>query len=284
MKIAITGATGQLGSIVVAKLKERTAAENLVALVRTPCKAASLGIETRAFDYTQPEKLAVALSGIDTLLLISSNEIGQREVQHKNVIAAAQKAGIQWIVYTSLLHADTSSLSLAPEHISTEKTLKESGMAYTILRNGWYTENYAVSIPGAIQAGAFMGAAGNGKISSVPREDLAEAAVVVLTSNGHQGKTYELAGDQAYTLTDLAVEISRQTGKTIPYNNLSEAGYAAALIQIGLPASVAAMVSGWDVSASKNNLYDDGKTLSKLLGRPTTPLAEVVKRFLPEIA
>src|SRR5699024_1929093 len=156
MKIGITGATGQLGNFAVAKLKERTAAENLVALVRTPEKAANLDIEARYFDYTEPEKLPDALKGIEALLLISGNEIGQREVQHKNVIAAAQQAGIKWIVYTSLLRANTSSLSLAPEHLATEEALKTSGIDYTILRNGWYTENYTGSIPGAIQAGAFI--------------------------------------------------------------------------------------------------------------------------------
>ncbi len=280
MKIAITGATGQLGSIAVAKLKERTAAENLVALVRTPAKAAALGIEARSFDYSKPETLAGALKGIDSLLLISSSEVGQREIQHKNVIAAAKEAGVKWIVYTSLLHADTSLLSLAPEHVATEAALKASGIAYTILRNGWYTENYAGSIPGAIQAGAFSGAAGEGKISSATREDYAEAAAIVLTSEGHEGKTYELSGDESYTLKDLAAEISKQSGKTIPYNNLSETEYTEALIKLGLPATIAAAFSGYDTGTSKGDLYDDSKTLSSILGRPTTTLSEAVKRFI----
>ncbi len=280
MKIAITGATGQLGRIAVAKLKERTAANNLVALVRTPGKAADLGIEVRAFDYSKPETLAGSLKGIEGLLLISGSEVGQREIQHKNVIAAAKQAGIKWIVYTSLLHADTSSLNLAPEHIATEMALKQSGIAYTILRNGWYTENYAGSIPGSLQAGAFVGAAGEGKISSAPREDYAEAAAIVLTSQGHQGKTYELPGDEAYTLAELAAEISKQSGKTIPYNNLSEAGYAQVLAKIGLPLPLAEAYASWDTGASKGDLYDHHKGLSSILGRPTTPLKEVVKRFV----
>lgn len=280
MKIGITGATGHLGRFTVAHLKEKTAAENIVALVRTPAKAADLGIEARPFDYTKPEGLVEPLKGIDALLLISGNEIGQREIQHKNVINAAKEAGVQWILYTSLLHADTSSLSLAPEHVATEEAIKVSGIPYTILRNGWYTENYAASVPGAVKAGALVGSAGDGKISSAAREDFAEAAAVILTTEGHQGKVYELSGDESYTLTDLAAEISKQTGKNIPYHNLSEADYTAVLVKAGFPAPLAAAFAGWDVAASKGDLYDDGKVLSKILGHPTTPLSEVVKRTL----
>jgi NAD(P)H dehydrogenase (quinone) len=280
MKTGITGATGQLGRLVVEKLKQRVDAGNLVALVRSPEKAADLGIEARAFDYTQPETLADALQGIDHLLLISGNEVGQRKAQHENIIKAARKAGIKWIVYTSLLHADTSSLSLAAEHVATEELLKASGIPHTILRNGWYTENYTGSIPGAVEAGAFVGSAGEGKISSATREDYADAAAVVLTSEGHADKVYELAGDLAYTLKDLAAEVSAQTGKSIPYNNLSEEEYADVLKSLGLPEGLAHAIAGWDVGASEGHLFDDGHVLSKLIGRPTTALADVVKKAL----
>lgn len=280
MKIAITGATGQLGNVVVQKLKEKTASENLVALVRNPEKATDLGIEARLFDYAKPESLASSLQGIDILLLISGNEIGQREIQHKNVINAAKAAGVKHIVYTSLLHANTSALILAPEHLATENALIESGVDYTILRNGWYTENYAVSIAGAIKADGFIGSAGDGKISSATREDFAEAAAVVLTTNGHENKIYELAGDQAYTLTDFAAEISKQTGKNIPYNNLPEADFANILIAVGLPESFANLLANSDVKASEGALYSEDKTLAKLIGRPTTPLATVVEKFV----
>lgn len=280
MKIAITGATGQLGRIAVEKLKERTNAENLVALVRTPEKATDLGIEARTFDYSKPETLANSLKGIDTLFLISGSEIGQRETQHKNVINAAKEAGVKSIVYTSLLHANTSDMALAPEHVATEKALAESGITNTILRNGWYTENYAGSIPGSVEAGTIIGSAGEGKISSATREDFAEAAAVVLTTEGHENKIYELAGDEAYTLTDLAAEVSKQTGKDIPYTNLSETDYTGALVEIGLPEGFAKVLSGSDARAAKGSLFSDDKSLSKLIGRPTTPLATVVKNFL----
>lgn len=280
MKIGITGATGQLGNLVVEKLKERTSADQLVALVRTPEKATGLGIEARAFDYTDPQSMTGALAGIDALLLISGNEIGQREQQHANVIEAAKSAGVKWFVYTSLLHADTSTLSLAGEHLATETALKASGLDYTILRNGWYTENYTGSISGALAAGAFAGSAGDGRIASATRADFAEAAAVVFTTEGHIGKVYELAGDKSYTLADLAAEISRQTGKDIPYNNLPEATYAGILKGLGLPDAFAELIAGSDVSASKGDLFDDGQQLSRLIGHPTTSLSKAVEAAL----
>jgi NAD(P)H dehydrogenase (quinone) len=238
MRIGITGATGHLGRLVVEKMKAKTGADNLVALVRSPQKAADLGIEAREANYDKPETLERALEGIDTLLLISGSEVGKRTEQHKHVIDAAKKVGVKRIVYTSLLHADTSSLSLAEEHLATEKALKNSGIPHTLLRNGWYTENYTGSILGALAGGAFIGSAGDGKISSASREDFADAAVAVLTNEGHDGKVYELAGDEAYTLSELAAEVSRQYGKEIPYKNLPEADYAAALTSFGLPEGV----------------------------------------------
>jgi len=276
MKIGITGATGQLGRFVVEKLKEKVAAENIVALVRNPEKAADMGVEVRVFDYTHPENLAASLQGIDKLLLISGNEMGQRLPQHIAVIEAAKQAHIKLLVYTSILHADTSPISLAVEHLATEVNLKASGLAYTILRNGWYTENYTGSAKGAIGAGAFIGCAGDGKIASAARIDYAEAAVAVLTSEGHENNIYELAGDEAYTLTELAAELSRQSRKTIPYNNLSETQYADILKSFGLPAGIAEMLANSDTGASKGGLFDDSQVLSKLIGHPTTPLAKVL--------
>lgn len=276
MKIAVTGATGQLGRFVVENLKTKTAVENIIALVRTASKANGLGVEVREFDYTQKSIQVEALKGVEALLLISSNEIGQRAVQHANVINSAKQAGVKWIVYTSLLHANASTLSLAGEHLETEKVLKESGIPYTILRNGWYTENYTGSIPGAIAGGAFLGSADNGKISSASRADFAEAAAVVLTTSGHQGKTYELAGDEAYTLAELAAELSSQTGKNIPYKNLPEAEYAEILKSFGVPEGFAHAIAGWDVSVSKGDLFEDSLQLSKLIGRTTTPLSKTI--------
>jgi NAD(P)H dehydrogenase (quinone) len=280
MKTGVTGATGQLGRLVVEGLKGKGLSANVIALVRSPQKAADLGVEAREFDYNNPDQLVGALHGIEKLVLISGNELGQRATQHANVIDAAKKAGVKWVVYTSLLHADVSSLSLAPEHFATEKALQASGLSYTILRNGWYTENYTGSIGGALAGGAFIGSAGNGKISSAARADFAEAVVAVITGEGHQGKIYELAGDEAYTLSDLAAEISKQSGKAIPFNNLPELEYAKILKSFGIPEMFADAIAGWDIGASKGDLFDESHQLSKLIGRPTTPLAETVKETL----
>ena len=280
MKIAITGATGQLGRLVVAKLKQEISAENIIALARSPEKAAELGVEVREADYNEPATLDVAFEDVDTLLLISSSEVGQRAVQHSRVIDAAKNAGLSWIVYTSLLNADVSSLSLAEEHRATEAFLKDSGIPYTILRNGWYTENYTGSIAGALGGGAFIGSAEGGKIASAARADFADTAVAVLTSDGHSGKIYELAGDEYYTLSDLAAEISRQSGLNIPYKNLPEADYAEALTGFGLPAGFAQAIASFDVAASGGALYSESRDLSTLIGRPTTPLATSVAEAL----
>ena len=276
MTIAITGATGQLGRLVVESLKTRVPTGDIVALVRDPAKAADLGVAARAADYAKPETLGSALAGVDTLLLISSNAVGQRLPQHRAVIEAAKAAGVKRVVYTSILRADTTPIGLADEHKATEALLKASGLAYTLLRNGWYTENYAGSIQGAVASGALIGAAGDGKISAAARADYAEAAAVVLAADGHENKTYELAGDTAFTLADLAAAISAKAGKAIPYNNLPEADYAKALESHGLPAAFAAILAQSDIGASQGGLFDDGKQLSALIGRPTTPISALV--------
>ncbi|MBD0833071.1 SDR family oxidoreductase [Aestuariibaculum sediminum] len=280
MKIGITGATGQLGRLVVNELKQRESSNNLVALVRSTEKAKDLEIETREFDYNNPESLEKALKDIDRLIFISANEIGQRARQHKNVIEAAKKQNVKWIVYTSLLRANTSSLSLAGEHLTTEQEIKASGIDYTILRNGWYTENYTASVPSAIENGAFIGSAGDGKISSAARIDYAEALAVVITNEDNKGQTFELAGDNSYTLTELAKEISKQTGKDIPYNNLPEDTYSNILIQVGLPEVLAKGLASWDVSASQGDLFDNNYKLSTIIGRPTTTLEKSIREVL----
>ncbi|UOQ53407.1 SDR family oxidoreductase [Hymenobacter cellulosivorans] len=280
MKIAITGATGQLGRLIIEKLQTQVGADQIVALVRNPAKAADLGVEVREADYNQPATLDAALAGIDTLLLISSSEVGQRVTQHRNVIAAAKQAGVSRVVYTSVLHADTSALSLAQEHRATEADLKASGLTFTILRNGWYTENYTGSVHGAVAGGAFIGSAREGRISSATRADFADAAVAVLTGPGHDNKTYELAGDESYTLAELAAEISSQTGKDIPYRDLPVGDYAAALTSFGVPEGFAHGIAGWDANAAEGALFDDSRQLSQLIGRPTTPLATAVAAAL----
>lgn len=281
--IAITGANGQLGRLVIEALLQRLPATELVALVRDPGKAQDLaakGISVRQADYNQPATLDRALVGIDRLLLISSSEVGQRAAQHRSVIQAAKAAGVQLLAYTSLLHADQSMLGLAAEHRDTEQALQEAGVPYVLLRNGWYHENYCAGLPTAIAHGAILGCARDGRISSAARADYAQAAAVVLTRDDQAGRIYELAGDGAYTLSELAAELSRQTGKAVAYLNLSEDDYKSALLEAGLPEGFAALLADSDTGASHGHLFDASGDLSTLIGRPTTPIAEAVAAAL----
>ncbi len=276
--IAITGATGQFGAIALNLLKAKHS--NFIALVRNPAKISD--VEARQFDYSKPEKQVEALQDVDTLILVSSSEVGQRIQQHKNVIEAAKKAGVKHIIYTSLLGAsnDNTVKSLAGEHLATEDALKTSGITYTILRNGWYTENYTESVPAALANNAFYGSAKNGKISSALRAELAEAAVNVALSEGHENRTYELAGSTSWTLSDLAAEISKQTGKEIPYVDISVEDYTTVLVKAGLDEGLAGFIAECDVDASNGALFSEDKTLEKLLGRPTAGLDVAVKQDL----
>lgn len=281
--IAITGASGQLGQLVVEELLKTVAADQLVAIVRNPAKIkpfAERGVQVRAASYEDKAALVQALAGVEKLLLISSSEVGQRAVQHRNVIEAAKEAGVKLIAYTSLLHADSSPLGLADEHIATEKMLNESGIPFVLLRNGWYTENYLASVPPALQHGAFIGSAGNGKIASATRADYAAAAAKVITLENQGGKVYELAGDHGWTLSELTAELTKQSGKTVVYQNLAEADFKAALLGAGLPEGLAALLANSDVGASQGGLFDDSRQLSALIGRPTTTLEESIRAAL----
>ena len=281
--IVITGATGQLGRLVITLLLKKVPAASLVATVRNVEKAeeiAALGVQVRQADYNHPASWNAALQGADKVLLISSNEIGQRTQQHRAVIDAAKRAGVKLLAYTSVLHADTSVLGLAGEHRETEAAIRASGLPFVLLRNGWYTENYAMGIPAALSLGAVYGCAGDGRISSAARADYAEAAAVVLTSDNPAGKIYELAGDTSYTLSEFAAEISRQSGKAISYVNLPEAEYKKALLGTSLPEFLAEQLANSDTGVSMGALFDDGKQLSKLIGRPTSALATAVRAAL----
>lgn len=276
MTIAITGATGQLGRLAIAALKARGAAP--IALARDPAKAADLSVETRAFDYTTADP--AALKGVRTLILISSNDLSDRVAQHKRVISAAKTAGVTRIVYSSLLKGAANQMQLALDHGPTEAALIDSGIAHTVLRNGWYTENYTGALGAVVEHGAMIGAAGEGQVSSAARKDYAEAIAVVALDDGHAGQVYELAGDAAHSGADLAAAVASATGKPVAYVNLPEAGYAAALEGFGLPPILAGALANSETWAAKGALYDDSRTLSRLIGRPTTPIAETIAAAL----
>lgn len=283
--ILVTGATGQLGKLVITGLLARgVAADTIVAAVRNPDKAddlVHLGVKVRKADYTDTASLQTAMSDVKRVVLVSSSEVGQRTAQHQNVINAAKDAGVELLAYTSILHADTSPLALAEEHRATEAALKDSGVPHVLLRNGWYSENYTASASMAIEHGAVLGCAGEGKYSTASRIDYADALVQVITSEEEQaGKIYELAGDQAFTLTEYAGYLASISGKEIGYQDLPEAEYAKVLVQVGLPEGFAAVLADSDVGASKGGLFDDSHTLSTLIGRPTTPIQDSIKLAL----
>ena len=276
MTIAITGATGQLGRLAIAALKARGATP--IALVRDTAKAADLGVPARAFDYRTAD--AAALEGVETLVLISSNDFDDRAGQHRKVIAAAKEAGVGRIIYTSILKGDASPMILAQDHIATEAAIRDSGIAATILRNGWYTENYTGARGVALEHGAILGAAAEGRVSTAARKDYAEAIAVTALDAGHAGKVYELAGDEGYTLAELAAEVARQSGKPVGFVNLPQADYAKALEGFGLPAGFAAVLADSDARAGEGALFDDSRTLSRLIGRATTPMSATVRDAL----
>jgi NAD(P)H dehydrogenase (quinone) len=271
MTIAITGASGQLGQLALAAIAARGGAA--IGLARDPSKVKG---PARAFDYTKPETFG-ALEGVEILVLISSNDFNDRAGQHKAVIEAAKAAGVGHIVYTSILKGEGSPMALAADHIATEAALKASGLPYTVLRNGWYIENYLMGIEGAIAHGAMIGSVGEGRVSGAARADYAEAIAAVVLDRAKLGQVYELAGDEAFTISELAAEVAKAAGKPVGYVSLPPADYAKALEGFGIPAGFAATLADSDDTASRGALFDDSKTLSALIGRPTTPMAEVVK-------
>ncbi len=284
-KYLVTGASGQLGQLVIAHLQTLVAKEDIVALVRTDEQSAAYtaqGIETRLGDYDKPDTLTAAFDGIDRLLLISSSMIGQRLSQHSNVISAAKETGVSFIAYTSLLRAGTTPMALAEEHKATEEILASSGIAHTILRNGWYSENITMGVQQDITLGQHFGAAEDGKFSTASRQDYAEAAAIVL-KGGHDGEVLELAGDDAFTLSDFAALVTEASGKPVSYTNMPKDAFTAALVGAGLPEGFAAILADSDANAANGHLFNDSKTLSSLIGRPTTPLAETLKTVLENV-
>lgn len=279
--ILVTGATGQLGKLVITGLLARgIAADGIVAAVRSPDKAddlAQLGVIVRKADYTDPASLKAAMVGVKRVVLVSSSEVGQRAPQHQNVIDAAKENAIELLAYTSILHAETSPLALAEEHRATEAALKASGVPHVLLRNGWYSENYTASAAMALEHGAVLGSAGEGQYATATRADYADAAAIVITSEDQAGKVYELAGDESFTLAEYAALLTSISGKEVVYQNLPETEYAKVLVDVGLPEGLATILADSDVGAAKGGLFDDSHTLSTLIGRPTTPIQDSIK-------
>lgn len=280
--IAVTGATGHLGRHVITQLLEKVPAQNIVALVRSAAKAADFaakGVTVREADYQKAETLAPALAGVEKLLLISSSDFNDRAGQHLRVLEAAKKAGVKHIVYTSILRGTESPLILGADHATTEKALVALGVPFTMLRNGWYHENYLGDLATTLKYGV-AGCSGQGRISGASRADYAAAAVKVLTTPGHEGKKYELAGDTSFTKAELAAEISKVSGQAVGAADLPAEGFKGVLTGAGLPGFLADIFVDADVQISRGALEDNSKALSTLIGRPTTALAASIKTAL----
>jgi len=276
---AVTGASGHLGRLAIQELLARgVPSSDIVAIVRTRSKVADLaerGVSVRVADYIQPDTLPAALVGVNRLLLVSSSAAGQRVAQHTNVIAAAKTAGVSRIVYTGILNADHTSNPLAGEHQDTERALREAGLPFIVLRNGWYTENYTDRLTQYVEAGEIVGAAGHGRVSAASRQDYAAAAVTALLLNSEGNRTYELGGS-AFDLFELAETITRITSTNVRYRDLPVNEYVDALQRSGLDENAAEFVAALDASIARGDLETKSQDLAQLLGRPATSLADVI--------
>ena len=281
VSIVVTGATGQLGRHVLEALLERgVPAAEIVAAGRSVEKLADFaarGVHVQPMDYADAGSIAAALKGAKRVLLISGSEVGQRVDQHRTVIEAARAEGVELLAYTSIANADTTAMLLADEHKATEALLRESGVPFVLLRNGWYLENYTDQLPGTLAQGAVAGSAGDGKVSGASRADYAHAAAAVLVADDQAGKVYELGGDDAFSMADLAAEISAATGRTISYNDLPAEEYAGLLTGVGVPAGFAEILADSDLGIARGDLLVSSGDLRRLIGRPTTSLGQAVR-------
>ncbi|QOR71167.1 SDR family oxidoreductase [Ruania alkalisoli] len=284
MSLAVTGASGHLGRLTVLALIDRgVPADQIIATSRRLEAVADLagaGVQTRVADYDAPSTLSTAFAGVETLLLVSSDAVGERARQHRNVIDAAVAAGVQRIVYTSAPHADTSALVLAPEHKATEEMLSAAPVTTTILRNNWYTENYTDAVARARETGELVGSVGEGRVASASRKDFAEAAAAALTTDGHDDAIYELTGNVAWTHADLAEAASAVVGREVTYRDLSPAEHEATLREAGLDEGTAGFVVALDQNIKAGLLAEVTSDLTRLIGRPSTPLVDGLREAL----
>ena len=285
MSIVVTGATGQLGRHVVEQLLEKVPAGQITAVVRNAEKAADLadrGVKIALADYNDPASYDGLFSAGDKVLLISGNEFDKGRVrQHKVVIDAAKAAGVALLAYTSA--PGTLTAALADDHRGTEEILLDSGVPYALLRNGWYLENYTEQLAGTLAQGALAGSAGEGKVSAASRADYAQAAAAVLVAGDQAGKVYELGGDDAFSMAELAAEISAASGKAISYNNLPAGDYAGLLIGAGVPEAFAGILADSDLGIARGDLLVTSGDLRRLIGRPATALSEAVRSAVPSV-
>lgn len=283
MTFLVTGAAGNLGALAVQALLDRDVApSDIVATSRDTERLtgfAQRGVVVRRLDYDDPASVDAALEGVDRLLLVSSSAVGERVRQHRTVLEAAARQGVELVAYTSILRASSTSLALAAEHLATEQLLAELGLPHVLLRNGWYFENYTEQVPVQLEHGV-LGASGAGRISAASRADYAEAAAEALLADDSAGKIHELAGDDSFAMTEYAATLAELSGQQVSYLDLPQEEYVAALVSAGVPAPFAEVLGDSDRGIAAGELLDDSRTLSELIGRPTTSLADAVKAAL----
>ncbi|MGN9788710.1 SDR family oxidoreductase [Nonomuraea sp. ZG12] len=284
MSLVVTGATGRLGRLVVEALLERgVTPTEIVATGRDIQKIKDLadrGVTVRRADFDEPDGLAAAFAGGDKLLLVSTSTVGRRLAGHRAAIDAARAAGFSLVAYTSITHADTADMRLAAEHRETERYLRDSGTPFTFLRNSWYLENYTSGLSGYLEHGSVAGSAGDGRVSAAALADYAQAAAAVLTTEGHAGAVYELGGDEAFTLAELAARLSTASGREIVYNDMPVQRFAELLTSVGLPKDYAEVLADADLGLGRGELFTDSGDLGRLIGRPTTTLSDAITSAL----
>lgn len=287
MKILVTGATGQLGSKVVEALSKSVPASQLAVSVRNPEKAESLrarGIEVRHGDFDHPETLDLAFKGVERLLLVSTDGDNEtRTRQHKNAVAAAERAGVKFIAYTSIVNATESKNIFAPTHQATEEAILTTGIPYSFLRNNWYLDNEIPSIQAVLAGSPWVTSAGNGKVGWAPRQDYAEAAATVLTGNGHENTIYELSG-KLLTQEELASALGNVLGKEVPVQQVDDVAYADIMKAAGVPDFAIPIVVGIQKSIREGTLAIESNDFEKLLGHPAAPVNQALGQIVNEIS
>jgi NAD(P)H dehydrogenase (quinone) len=286
MSYVVTGATGRLGGLIVdGLLAAGVPAGEVAAVVRNEGKAARLrdvGVEIRVADYDDTEALRTAFRAGDRVVFVSGSDLERRAAQHRNVVAAAREAGVALLAYTGILGGPEADLLLAADHKATEQAILDSGLPYTFLRNGWYHEVYTETIPQILERGAVIASAGEGRVATAARADYAAAAVAVLTGEGHEGKAYELCGDTAWSFAEFAAELSKQTGREIPYRALTAAEHKEVFVGAGLPGPVADVLVDIDRAIERGLLVRTTGDLARLIGRPPTSLADAIATALKD--
>jgi NAD(P)H dehydrogenase (quinone) len=280
MTIAVTGATGQLGRLVIDGLQDVVGGGDIVAVVRDRERAADLGVAVRVAPYEDAAALRTAFEAVETLVFVSGSEAGARVAQHTNVVRAAEQAGVSRVIYTSAPRATDTTLLLAPEHKATEELLRGSNLAWTMLRNNWYHENYAGTLQTAAQTGEVVSAAGGGRVASAARADYAAAAVAVATTEGHEGRVYELGGDTAWDFAEFTEAAGEALGQPLTYRAVSPEELEARLAEAGLDAGTRGFVVGLDRNIAEGTLAEVTGDLSRLIGQPTTPLVDGLRALV----